>query len=283
VLGLLATQTISCSDNVTGHLTIVDGWFVARGPPLQGWSFPSSSRPRRRYGRERSNGRSAEITSVLTTHDRRERAVFFPLPGGVYEVWVGGTGRAVMSQQVIVRHRGSSRASLIFTMRDIVYTGAPSLGTGLASGSVFVGGSTNTHAPSSAGTHASTPCPPCGTSILANRTKGSWGVPRVKFTDHGGRDTTIDFACDGTCPGVVRTYGSVQYGAIVSATAPAPPPELHGFEWLYASSSTACTSSRDPPPGADTLGTLDTLGVNVTAHVLWISASTDRYASAPGE
>jgi len=113
---------------------------------------------------------------------------------------------------------------------------------------------------------------PGGTfDFWAKPNEGYWGVPRVKFAGITvAADTTIDFACDGHfVQGVVRdTYGSVQHGAIVSATAPGAAAwnytDSNGFYGLHLPNG-VYEFLVTPPPGADTLGTLGTLGVNITA------------------
>jgi hypothetical protein len=153
------------------------------------------------------------------------------------------------------------------------------LGLGLASGSVFVQGSTNTARAelrdNGAGPHAERTYSlllPAGTfDFWANPNEGYWGVPRVKFEGITvSADTTIDLVCDGHfVQGTVTSPGGVVVdGAIVSATAPG------ASAWNYTTSiGTYGLHLPDgeyefhvtPPPGADTLVALTVPGIRIDA------------------
>lgn len=249
VLAAMSSQIVSCSDRVAGPEAVVEGVVHLRdGPPLPGVvvSFfePAAATSRAEAATTDTNGRFS-----------------LRLPGGTYEVWVGGAADSgVMAQQVSSVTVRRSHVSLDLHYAGYRVTGAMRhLNVALASGNVFVLGGTNTARAelrdNGAGTHAVRTYSlllPAGTfDFWANPNEGYWGVPRVKFEGITvGADTTIDLAVDGhfvegtvTGPG-----GAIVYGAIVSATAPGAEYEFHVT-----------------PPVADTLAALHTLGEIITA------------------
>jgi len=234
-------------------------------------SFPSSSRPRRRYGRERFQRQECRNHSApQPRHDDVKRAVALPLPGGSTSL-VGGHRTAASCRNKYRPSRGKLARLTGFSLCGIsCIREPPSPGNRLASGSVFVEGSTNTARAELAEPTRLHPAPPWrDVRFWRNRTKGigvcagevHWITVAADYHDR----FRLRWALR---PGVVRdTYGSVQYGAIVSATAPAPPPGTTRIRMA----STACIFERrvrvprDPTAGRGHSGTLDTLGVNVTA------------------
>jgi hypothetical protein len=269
VLAVLASQIVSCSDNVTGPTAFVDGVVQLRdGPPLPGvvvsFSEPTNATPLLTHTTTDANGRFSLL-----------------LPAGVYEVWVrAAADSGVMSQQVASVTVQSSHVSL-----DLHYSGyrvrgmITSLGLGLASGYVLVLDGTNTAradlrdngAPRFSERTYSLLLPAGTFDFWANPNEGYWGVPRVKFEGITvSSDTTIDLACDGhfvrgtvTGPG-----GVIIYGATVSATAPG----ASAFDYTTSIGTYGVhlpdgeyVFTVTPPSGADTLQTLTVPGVLIDA------------------
>jgi hypothetical protein len=281
----LAAAAPSCSDDVTGfRSSIVSGTVrVRNGAPLAGATVgffehvTSAAVPARMPAR--APAKDPGPTVVVTDAGGRYAIA---LSGGHYDVWIGGVADSgIMPVQVTDVVVNASRVSVVVNASrvslDLSYPGyhvtgrMSHLGVWLASGSVFVQGSTNT-ALAELRNGAYSLLLPAGTyDVWANPNEGYWGVPRVK---HEGiivsADTTIDLAVDGhfvegtvTGPG-----GSIQYGAVVSATAPG------ASAWNYTDSNGRYGLHLPdgeyaflvtPPPGGDTLGALHTLGVIITA------------------
>src|SRR6185503_5389800 len=201
-------------------------------------------------------------------------------PAGPYQVWAGGPADSGIMSQQVASVTVSSQVSL-----DLHYQGyrvrgmITHLGLGLAAGSVFVQGATNTAraelrdngAPPFSERTYSLLLPGGTYDIWANPNTGYWGVPRVKFQGITvGADTTIDFACDGhfvrgtvTSPG-----GAIVYGATVSATASG----ASAFDYTTSIGTYGVhlpngeyVFTVTPPAGADSLATVTVPGIIINA------------------
>ena len=281
LIGIVACAA-SCSDSGLRPLIVTGTVRVRDGAPLAGATVGFFEHVSSGAAAVRSAAQAPSTdpgTPVVVTDAQGRYAI--SVTSGHYDVWVGGVADAgIMPVQVTDVVVNDSHLSLDLSYLGYHVTGMMThLGLGLASGTVFVLGPTNTAraelAENGAGPHAERTYSlllPAGTyDFWANPNEGYWGVPRVKFEGITvSADTMIDLPCDGHfVKGTVRDQGgAVVYGAIVGATSPNASAwnytDSNGFYGLHLPDG-VYEFLITPPSGADTLGTLDVTGVTIDA------------------